>query len=174
MCAVADWNRLYDERGWVMDNLRSYIVSLICSALICGIVKILAGSIKASIFIIYIVCGLFLMITVLSPALDFEIPDLNSAFQPVYSEAVKISEDARDASREDMAVIIKEETKTYILEKANLNNMDIDVEVKLDEQGLVPCGVTITGQVSPYDKTVLTNYIHRMLNIPEEAQEWVE
>ena len=174
MCVVTDRNRLYDERGWVMDNLRRYIVSLICAALICSIVKILAGGIKASNIIINIVCGLFMMITVLSPVLDFEIPDLNSVFQPVYSEAVKISTDAMEASREDMAVIIKEETRAYILEKANLNNMDIDVEVKLDEQGLVPCGVTITGQVSPYDKTVLTNYIYRTLNIPEEAQKWVE
>ncbi len=157
-----------------MDNLRQYILSLICAALICSIIKILAGSTRGSSGILNVLCGLFMAITVLSPAVDFEIPDISLTFQSIYSDANKLSVAAMNNSKEDMAEIIKSETRAYILEKANLNNMDIDVEVKLDDQGLVPSGVIITGQVSPYDKTVLTNYIHRMLDIPEEAQKWVE
>ena len=156
-----------------MDGLRQYILSLICAAFVCGVLKTLMRRSKSTTRLANIVCGLFLAITAISPIIDIQIPDFNTDISSVYKDAVEIASDGWRASQMDMAEIIKEETSTYILEKAKLHNMDVDVEVVLDDQD-VPKGVIISGAVSPYDKSVLGSYIDTMLNIPEEQQLWME
>lgn len=165
---------MHDERDGLMEDLRQYILSLIGAALICSVVKNLIGSSSTSREVVRVVCGVFMAITALSPIVKIEIPDLTSYIQPFFSTATVISNNAVESSREDMAVIIKEETRSYILEKANSHNMDIDVEVDLDEEKLIPDGITITGSISPYDKALLSDFIRKTFDIPEGQQQWME
>ena len=158
MSVINDWNCMYYERTGVMDGLRQYILSLICAAFICSVLKTLLRRSKSATSIANIVCGLFLAITAISPIIDIQIPDINTDISSLYKNAAEISMDGWCMSQMNMAKIIKEETSAYILEKAKLHNMDVDVEVILDDQD-VPNGVIITGAVSPYDKTVLESYI---------------
>lgn len=158
----------------MMEGFRQYILSLIGAALVCGVVKNLVGTCGKNEEIIHIICGIFMAITALSPVVRIEIPDLSSYVQPFFSTAAEVSREAKESSKEDQADIIKEQTRAYILEKANSHNMDVDVEVALDEESLVPRGITIFGSISPYDKTLLGNFIRKTLDIPEGQQRWVE
>ena len=158
----------------MMDGLKQYILSLIGSALICGIVKCFFGHKTKTKGIINLGCGLFLAITALSPVLDIDIPEISSYIVPISNMATEISQDAAEVSMWEMELIIKDEVSAYILEKASTLNMNIDVEVNLDDNRPIPCGVVIKGAVSPYDKAVLTDHILRTLDIPEENLQWME
>lgn len=174
MCVTDGWDCLHDERDGLMEDLRQYILSLIGAALICCVAKNLVGASGKSKEVIHIVCGIFMAITALSPIVKIEIPDLSSYVQPVFSTATEISHDAAESAKEDRADIIKEQTRAYILEKANSRNMDVDVEVTLDEENLIPSSITIIGSISPYDKAVLSDYIQKTFDIPEVQQRWAE
>lgn len=158
----------------MMDELKQYILSLIGSALICGVIKCFFGDKAKTKGIVNIGCGLFFAITALSPVVDIDIPDIGSYIEPISNMATEISQDAAGASLSEMELIIKDEISAYILEKASTLNMNIDVEVNLDEYRHIPCSVVIKGAVSPYGKTVLTEYIQRTLDIPEENLRWME
>ena len=50
----------------------------------------------------------------------------------------------------------------------------LDVEVTLnDDDPPVPCGVKITGSISPYSKEMLSSFIANDLSIAKEDQIWM-
>ena len=52
-------------------------------------------------------------------------------------------------------------------------DLQIAVEVELDgHNGNIPCGVVISGSVSPYGQTQLGGYIEDTLGIAKENQIW--
>ena len=78
-----------------------------------------------------------------------------------------------NAAREAMAERISQQTKAYILDKAQALEASLTVEVILDDAGIpTPCGVRISGKVSPYAKGVLSDYMEKELGIPREEQRW--
>ena len=156
-----------------MEEIRHYLLSVVTAALVCSLVQRFSENASKTRTIIRIVCGIFLAITVVSPWFQIEIPDVLSAAQPYSSSAEEIIAQGVKSASESMNMIIKEQTEAYILDKANCLDMHILVEVKLDAQNHLPESVTITGDVSPYDKSVLCQYITQNLDIPEENQKWV-
>jgi len=59
------------------------------------------------------------------------------------------------------------------LDKANRMGLQISVEVELDDKrGNIPCGVTVTGKLSPYARTALGAYMEETLGIAKEKQKW--
>ncbi len=163
---------MYDERCELMEGIRYYILSFVCAAIICSIIKLLVARTGKIASLMNIVCGLFIGITALSPIMDFKLPDYNSNIQNVYETANQISQEAVFTTREDIAGIITEETQAYILEKASSLDMDVVVEVNLNEEDLIPESVVVVGPVAPYEKKLLANYIQQTLDIPEERQQW--
>jgi hypothetical protein len=164
---------MHDEGSEMMDGLQQYVMSLIGAALICSVVKSLVGGASRFKEVTRVVCGVFMVITAISPLMVVKIPDFDSYIQPIFDTGWKISNDAVNASKAEMVDIIKGETSAYILEKANSRNVDIDVEVGVDEGVLVPTEVIIAGTVSPYDKALISKYIFETLNIPEDQQQWI-
>lgn len=159
----------------MMDDLKRYVLSLIGASLICGVIKYFSGRSGKFNGIINVACGLFLAITVFSPILAVKVPDLTSVIsEPFYNIGEEISRDAAQSTKEEMETIIKDELRTYILEKASAHNMDINVEVNLDDEKLTPDEIVITGATSPYNKTVLTDYIQGTLGVPEEKLQWIK
>lgn len=154
-----------------MEEVREYLISLICASIICSIVKLLiphSGKMKS---IIHIMCGLFMGITALSPVINLKLPDYHTHILTVYDTANQISREAAQTRTENMARIIKDQTEAYILEKADSLDMDVAVEVKLNEE-LLPERVVVVGAVAPYDRKILENYIQQTLDVPEEQQLW--
>jgi hypothetical protein len=48
------------------------------------------------------------------------------------------------------------------------------VEVNLDDEKLTPDEIVIMGAISPYNKTVLIDYIQGTLGVPEEKLQWTK
>lgn len=153
-----------------MERISQYIVSIVTAAAICSIVKFITG--RKFNPIIKMICGLFLLVTILAPVvhMDFSFTDLicNDEYVDVQNILAQ--------SKADVAVsvssIIKEETEAYILNKAKDLGLDINIEIVLDESNQIPERVILSGYVSPYPKEQLSHYIENTLAIPGANQEW--
>ena len=69
------------------------------------------------------------------------------------------------------ADIITAQVEAYILDKAALYQAPVTVDVTLDEEG-TPVSVRLSGAVSPYAKTRLSEMMETDLGIKKEAQQW--
>jgi hypothetical protein len=69
---------------------------------------------------------------------------------------------------------IMEQTEAYILDEAEALNCTLTVKVTLSNGELpIPEKATITGEVSPYAKQVLSSMMAKQLGIEREAQTWI-
>ena len=59
------------------------------------------------------------------------------------------------------------------MDKARALQVSLTVDVILDDSGIpAPCGVRISGQVSPYAKGVLSDFMEKELGISRKEQLW--
>jgi len=156
-----------------MESIRQYILSVVAVSVVCSIVNRIVG--KGTSFgpIIRLTCGLFVALTALSHWVEFDLRDPGLFYEDYYAQAQVISQSAQVAADQSVAAIITDQTQAYILDKAISQGLDISVAVQLDESGKIPYSVKITGDVSPYDQSVLKRYIADTLAIPEERQLWM-
>ena len=157
-----------------MDGIRSYLISVICAAIICSIVATISSKKSANSAIIQMISGLFLAITMISPLVKIRLSDYSHYFDSFSMDAEMVVTMGEKAAAEEMRAIIISQTEAYILDKAVSMDAVIDVEVKLnDDYPPVPCEVTISGSVSPYAKETLSRYIANDLGISKEDQYWI-
>ena len=79
----------------------------------------------------------------------------------------------KEMASEQVNAIITDRVSAYILDKAELLGVRLRVNVILtDANPPVPEQVHLSGNISPYAKTQLMQYISEQLGIPEEAQRW--
>lgn len=154
-----------------MEAIRQYILTLVSASVVCSLVSRIIGK-KQIKGITDMVCGLFIAVTMMSPWLKLEIPDIRNYTQSFAMEAETAVRAGTDGASRQMHDIIKREVESYILKEAHYRNMNVDVEVSLDVDSGIPNTVEITGETSPYERKVLSRYISHNLSIPEEAQKW--
>lgn len=155
-----------------MEGLRKYVITVTAAALICGIVT---GMVKkdGSGELVKMLCGLALAFTVLRPISGFRIEDVSLEGLTTFEEGERIAAQGEKNTREAVADIIKTETEAYILDKAAALDISLTAEVSLSEDTIpVPVGVILSGAVSPYARSRLTNVIEKELGIPKENQVW--
>lgn len=155
-----------------MEEIRQYLLSLIAAAIVCSIIRDLVESKSKIKGITNMICGVFLAITAISPWMDVRIPDVHTALDSYIEEAKDAAQIGGEGATQQMAEIIKQEVETYILDKARAYGMDLEMNVYLDAQTCVPQSVEITGDVLPYNKTLLGNYVSQTFDIPEESIKW--
>ncbi len=152
-----------------MDQLRSYALRIISTALICGLLPDLLhdGSRRE---LVKAVSGLVLALTVITPFRDVELvlpdfPELNAdAFS---AEGEQAYEDALEA-------IIKSETQAYILDKAAALGADIQVQVELSTGSApVPVSAVFNGDIPKQIQSTLCELVQRELGIAKEDQVWI-
>lgn len=156
-----------------MTFLRSYGLSLICGAMICGI---LSGMIRDGMFQkqIKLLCSLFLTLTVVKPLVHLELPDLDSLLEPFSQEAETASMDGAGMLQNALAQSIQQETEAYIRSKAELLQASLQVQVHLSNGELpIPDGVILAGTTAPEVKEALQEMMENELNIPKEQQQWI-
>lgn len=153
-----------------MEALRQYIVSVVAAAILCAV---LGGSLKkgATGNILRLVCGIFLLLTILEPISSADFEDFGEVLLPTRADAAQAAQVGEDAAREAMAQIITEQTRTYILEEAQALGVEVAVEVILDEDN-IPTAVTLLGDASPNERRKLQSTIALELGIPKENQKW--
>ena len=156
-----------------MADMGAYLVSVTAAALICGAARALTpeGVLGAA---LKTVTGLMMVLAVASPWLELRLPDISGwseSFQQEAENAAALGEEsAMDALRDG----ISRQVRTYIQDKAKLLDADLTVEVILSEEELpVPKGAVLRGVVSPYAKSVLSEYMRTELGIETEEQIWI-
>lgn len=156
-----------------MDSVRQVVVSILTASVICGIVTKLVGEKGVSGAVTKMICGLFLMFTLISPIKELRLESMADLASDLSLDAQYAASEGEQQTRDALRGVIKERSETYILDKAAGMDATISVCVELSEDDLpVPIAVSLSGAVSPYTKGRLTSIITQDLGIPKEAQTW--
>ena len=149
------------------------MLSVICAALVCGILTDMSAKTSFE-KLIRLLCSVFLAVTVVYPLIRYRFPEWNadmSIFQPGGEDAVAQGEKIYFQS---IASIIRTETEAYILKEAKSIGADLTVAVELDAGNPpAPESVTIRGNFEASVETTLSQLIADELGIPKEHQTWI-
>ncbi len=150
-----------------------YIIGITAAALLCAVAKSfqLQGAVGG---VIKLVCAVVMTLSILSPLTKVHLSSIEGILSDAQSAGAAAAQEGSGAARNAVAEIITDEVGAYILDKAEALGVELTVEVELEKEGLpIPCGVTLRGNVSPYAKEILTEYIRDELGVGEEAQRWI-
>ena len=157
-----------------MENLKQYFISITACAILCSIITGLLGKEKASGRLVNMLCGLLMSFTLIRPITHLQI-DKYTYFSNSLSDNTQAVIAAGENYRiNQLSAIIKEETETYILDKAQALNCTLDVEVIIYKSDPpIPTEVYINGNPTPSAKEQLTQIIEADLHISKENQIWI-
>ena len=155
-----------------MEAAGQYLISVTATALLCGLVGKLVCKGPAS-YVIKLMTGILMALTIVSPLLHIRLDQVMDLVDDIQIRADNVAQEGENTAREAIAQRITEQLETYILDKAESMGVELIVTFELESKGLpVPCAVTLEGNVGPYAKGVLTDYIAQNLGIEAEAQIW--
>lgn len=149
------------------------MLRVVVAAIVCAVTRALLGKKTAIGRIAGLVSGILMAITVISPFGNITFDGISDFWDDLSDDANKYVLEGTSLAEKQQADIIKSQSEAYILDKANRMGLQIAVEVELDgRNGNIPCGVVISGNVSPYGQTQLESYIADTLGIAKENQIW--
>lgn len=158
----------------MVEGLRTFVVNITATALICALVMRLthgSGTIK---LVMKLLCGMVLAVSIVKPIKEVELIDIEQYTAEFQNQADRAVQWGKDSAAKTWGESISQGVETYILEKAKTLKVDLDVEVELSKDEIpIPVRVSLTGKVSPYAKSVLSDTISQDLNIPKEKQIWI-
>lgn len=155
-----------------MNGLGRYILSVICAALIAGILRSMAGKGTMEPFV-NLLCGVFLALTVIAPAARVDMDTLLDLSLFETQESV-FSQEGVFAARQALMERIKRETESYILDKAKALGGEVTVDVSLSEDDMpVPISAALAGPISSYAKYKLEEMLQTDLGISKENIRWI-
>ena len=156
-----------------MSSIREYLLGIVAAAILCAIVSQLPGKDSFLGSTMKLITGVFMLIALVSPVAKLQIRMPSEIFTDISQQADQITASAVDSTRESVSAIIKEQTQAYILDKAKSYGLEMSVEVTLSDDRIPePISVKLSGNVSPYNKKILSEAIEKDLGIPTEAQIW--
>lgn len=155
-----------------MNAIGAYVLQICCCAIISGVVAAIGGNGPGS-KMKNMICGLFMTFVIISPLREIELTDLWSMPEGFYQEGQDITASAQKNANEAISDIIIERAGTYILDEANSLNVRLQVEkICLDPDTLSPVQVELSGDIAPYQRSILSDYIADTLGIGKEDQIW--
>ena len=153
--------------------MKEYVLGIVAAAIVSAIAKGFLSNKTATGRIAGLLSGILLAVTVIAPLGNISFKGVSDFWEGLSSDASKYVREGISAAEKQEADIIKSQCEAYILDKANRMGLQIAVEVELDDQnGNIPCGVVINGNVSPYGQVQLGSYIEDTLGIAKENQKW--
>ena len=157
-----------------MEQIRSYLLSVITAALICCIISGIPWKNSTFHTLRKTLCGIFMSLTLISPLASIRLPDMGNYLDTFRADAGDAVLAGEAMSKETAAEIIKDQTAAYILDKAKELGIVLEVSVTLSDQSpQIPCAVTVSGMVSPYARQRLAEIIEQDLRIDREDQHWI-
>ena len=120
--------------------------------------------------------ALLLILTVLAPIMKLDSDDFARAIAKVQIDTSAFRRDTKNNDRELIAQLIKEESQTYILDKAAELGINVTAEVTLSEGSEYPYPVSVVLRGSPSEQAQnrLSSIIECDLGIPPDRQEWID
>ena len=153
--------------------MKSYVLSVVAAAIVCAMIQVLLGRKSAIGRIAQLLSGILMAITVIAPLGRISFQGISEYWDDVSLDAQGYVTDGTSMAENQMRDIIKSQCEAYILDKANRMGLQITVEVELDENDRnTPCGVIVSGSVSPYAREQLSSYIEDTLGVCRENQKW--
>ena len=154
-----------------MNGVVQYILTVTAAAILAAVLQSLAGQGTMG-AMVKLITGVFMALTVLSPLVKVEVPDLEQWFSSFAAEGASAAAAGEDMANDAAWAIIKAQVEAYILDKAAGYDASLSVEAVLDETG-VPVSVTLSGAISPYARARLMRMLEDDLGLGEEAQQWI-
>lgn len=156
-----------------MEAIRQYALSLICGAVMVGILLDISektGFRKQ----IRLVCSIFLAALLLRPLLSIRFPETARFADTYLSQARSAAAQGENIRAHSLASIIRQETEAYILKEARAIGADVEVQVELDSGNPpAPMAVTLRGTFDASSETRLSGLLEEELGIPKEHQTWI-
>ena len=153
--------------------MKQYLLSIVAAAMLCSIVTAFMKKDSFLSTALKLISGIFMLLVLISPITDINIGSPIKIIDDLSLEANQITSAAAKSSRDSLCTIIKERTQTYILDKATANGVSLSVEVALSDADIPePVSVSLSGNISPYKKKILSQIIENDLGITAEAQTW--
>ena len=157
-----------------MEKLGCYILSVTAAAILLGILQSIAGKKDTNGALLRLIGGLFLSFTIISPVADIE---LNQILEFPWDFAVQgsdIAQQGQEYAQDQLHGIIKDRCEAYILDKALALQAELTVEVMLSlDKVPVASSVQLQGNISPYARQVLQQWLQDDMGIPKEHQQWI-
>lgn len=153
-----------------MNEMASYLLTLICGAFICALIKAIAPDSPGK-GTRELLCGLFLALLALSPIRTLEIPRWE--LMDFQSEAEAFAMDGAGQAIEERNSIISRQMEAYICNRAEELGLNITAQVMLDDAGF-PESVIVRGTWTEEQKERFCSVITSELGILEEAQSWTK
>lgn len=153
--------------------MRSYILSIVAAAIVCAVAQGLLTKNTPTGRIVRLLCGILMAVTLITPLGKISFQGLTDYWDDLSYDAQEYVNEGTSMAENQMYDIIKSQSEAYILDKANRMGLQIAVEVELDDRNKnIPCGVVVSGTVSPYAREQLASYIEDTLGIAKENQKW--
>lgn len=154
-------------------DLKSYIFSVILASVIAGIILIIVKPKSTCGFLIKLLVGIFIALTVISPWKSFNFSDISTYVDNWNISAANNTQIGKTSYNNALQASIIDRTQSYILEKASSMGAALTVSITVSDDSLpVPVGAVLYGDISPYTKKRLKEILVKDLGIPEDAQEW--
>lgn len=158
-----------------MQDVGNYVLHIITAAIISALATRFLGDSGVFGSAIKLLSGMFMILAVVAPWTDLRLDILSQMAGDIDLEAAYVTAEGENSAQEAMSQIISTRTQAYILDKANELGAELTVAVFLtDEAPPVPFGVQLTGKISPYNKTILSNWLDKNLGITPEEQIWID
>ena len=157
----------------MMGEIRNYLLSIVCVSLICGIAVTVVGKNESFGKVIKLLAGLIMAVVVIAPWTTIQINDISLYFESLELDAKDAVNDGIAYADEQKQAFIKEKAEAYIWDKAASLGAELEINVELSDEGFPkPIQVSLSGMISPYNKSILVKDISQNLGIPEEEQHW--
>lgn len=156
-----------------MEDIKQYLITIISVAVLSSILLKLLGENKSTYKIVKMMCGILMVLTIVSPWANISIQEYIGYFDSVRRDSATFAEVGEDLLYQQLRNSIKEKTEAYILDKATLLGADIHVSVTCDTSDVpIPISVELSGNASPYARSRLRQILQSDIGIPEDKQIW--
>ena len=156
------------------EAVREYLLSVVAVALLSGVVLALTpkGAVHRTLTFL---SGLAMILTALGPVARLDFDTLAQSMARTRIEAEEAAEGVTVDSTELIAELIKEESETYIWDKAvalEIELTEVTVEVRTDGSYPYPYSAVLTADCTEEQRQQFTKVLEEELAIPAERQEW--
>lgn len=150
--------------------MKAYLMKVICAALVCALAESIGadGPGKST---RRLIGGLFLVLAVLSPLGNMDLPRLD--LDTLRREAEAVTAEGTALAEHERFMVISDACESYIWNKAAEMGLELQVLVVLDDDGL-PLRTELSGPASPLERQKLTQIIVRELGLGKEDVIWTE
>ena len=156
-----------------MTEIKNLLLALIVLGIIHSVLSSVVLKEKKS--FVSLVCGMITVLLVASCVLRIDFEQIGSDFMEEISSSTRMTELPGVDTQGLMAQIIKEQTESYILDKAAELGFEPTAEVTLAQDGEYPypTDVTVKGCYTEAQKSEMVLILEKDLGIIRDRQEWI-